>query len=184
MLSLTDSEHQMLLRIYQQSQGDTRVILNRKEVISAMGLGKSDGEQILGALTRHGLIRYKIFASLCITKTGLAEAELRMSANQTQTGERPTDVASGFPLANRKTARCYACFGTGRSYCLWCQGTGRKLCTACGGSGQKWMGRSSMNPSGYGICPSCAGGGGRVMCSCGGRKVVCRACGGSGKARA
>jgi hypothetical protein len=77
MIPLTDSEHQMFMIIYQLSHGDWRTIISRKQVISAMGFGKAEGESILKSLTNHGLIRYQIFASLCITKSGLAQAALR-----------------------------------------------------------------------------------------------------------
>lgn len=84
MLSLTDPEHQMFMVIYQLSQGDLRTIINRKQVISAMGLSNADGEKVLKSLTAHGLIRYQMFASLCITKPGLVQAALRnMPGNPT-----------------------------------------------------------------------------------------------------
>lgn len=85
MIPLTDSEHQMFMIIYQLSQGSWGTIISRNQVISAMGLSKADGESILKSLTRHGLIRYQIFASLCITKSGLAQAALRsMPRNPTR----------------------------------------------------------------------------------------------------
>jgi Mn-dependent DtxR family transcriptional regulator len=85
MISLTDSEHQMFMVIYQLSQGDWRTIINRKQVISAMGVSKSEGENVLRSLTKHGLIQYQLFASLRITQAGLAQAALRnMPRNPTR----------------------------------------------------------------------------------------------------
>lgn len=77
MLRLTDSEHQMLMVIYQLAEGNSKKVLMRKDVSKSLGLNPAEGEGVLKSLTKHGLIRYVVFGALSLTPQGIAEVALR-----------------------------------------------------------------------------------------------------------
>jgi len=88
-----EAKIKLLQLIYRMSRGNPDEIIGRKGLGQPLGWSDKETRKVLKALTKDGLIRYILFDSLCLTHTGIVQAE--------QYAEQPGEIAGGVSRAEQ-----------------------------------------------------------------------------------